>query len=398
MNKTVKIYIVLLLLLFAGTIAIEFSKPKPVNWTRTFNERHKIPYGTFVLYNELPVLFPNSEIKALPISPYEYFNAHYNPENASYNISGSYLYIDDFAEIDEVSAQELLDFTASGNTLFIAANYIPQPFMDSLYIETKNDFDFTGKATLSLANTAFIKDSITIEKGLSNIYFSKLDTTKTTVLGYQKLKLEKRINFVKINHGSGSVYLHLQPVVFTNYSLLKSDFNRYSSNCLSYVPNSDIYYDSRNKTKTELSNSPLRFILSQPALKWAWILGLITLIVFILFNAKRRQRIIQIIKPLENTTISFIKTIANLYYETNDHNNLIDKKIIYFLEFIRRKFYLDTQLLDDKFVKNLALKSGVDYSKTKKTINLIVHLKAKQICNEADLKALNTTIEDFYTT
>lgn len=398
MNKTVKIYIILLLLLFAGAIVIEFSKPQPINWTRTFNERHKIPYGTFVLYNEISTLFPNSEISPLYVSAYEYFNPQYSPSDKSYKISGSYLYIDDYADIDEVSAQELLSFTASGNTVFIAANYMPQTLMDSLHIETKNDFDFTGKATLSLANTAFKNDSITINKGLSNIYFSKLDPSKSTVLGYQNLNSELRINFVKINHGSGALYLHLQPVVYTNYSLLKSNFSRYASISLSYLPDSDIYFDSRNKRKDELGNSPLRFILSQPALKWAWLIGLTTLIVFILFNAKRRQRIIRIIKPLENTTIAFIKTIGNLYYETKDHNNLIHKKITYFLEFIRRNYYIDTQLLNDKFIKNLTLKSGVDYSKTEKTINLIVHLKAKQICSEADLKALNTTIEDFYTT
>ncbi len=104
----------------------------------------------------------------------------------------------------------------------------------------------------------------------------------------------------------------------------------------------------------------------------------------------------KIIRPLENSTIAFIKTIGNLYYETKDHNNLIDKKITYFLESIRRKYYLDTQLLDEKFVKNLALKSGKDQRKTQKIINLIVHLKAKQVCNEDDLKNLNKTIEDFY--
>ena len=162
------------------------------------------------------------------------------------------------------------------------------------------------------------------------------------------------------------------------------------------MPDDTIYFDSRNKKRTELGDSPLRFILSQPALKWAWLLGLVSLLIFVLFNAKRKQRIVKIIKPLENSTIAFTKTIGNLYYETKDHNNLIDKKITYFLESIRSKYYLDTQLLDDKFVKNLSLKSGKEQSKTKKTINLIVHLKAKQSCNEDDLKLLNKAIEDFY--
>ena len=278
----------------------------------------------------------------------------------------------------------------------MSSNYLPQKFLDTLGIELENDFDFTGEAQFSLANPSFKNDSITIDRGLSNIYFSKLDSTKTTVLGYQKFNETERINFIKVNHVFGNVYLHLQPMAFTNFSLLKKDNKKYAAAILSYLPDGNIFYDSRNKKRTELGNSPLRFILSRPALKWAWILGLVSLIIFIFFNAKRKQRIVKIIKPLENSTIAFIKTIGNLYYETKDHNNLIDKKITYFLESIRRKYYLDTQLLDEKFVKNLALKSGKDQRKTQKTINLIVHLKAKQVCNEDDLKNLNKTIEDFY--
>ncbi|MFT5216011.1 MAG: hypothetical protein ACI83H_001128 [Glaciecola sp.] len=396
MNKTIKIYIGLLLLLFIGAIAIEFSKPKPINWTRTFNEVHTIPYGTFILYNELPSLFPGSKVRDIAVSPYEYFDVYFSWEDSTYTTTGNYMLIDDYADVDDVSAQELLDFASHGNTIFMSTNFLPQKFLDSLGIELENNFNFSGKAQFSLANAEFKNDSITIDKGLSNIYFSKLDSTRTTVLGYQKFNTEERINFVKINHVNGDFYLHLQPVAFTNYSLLKKDNKKYASAILSYLPDGTIFYDSRNKKRTELGNSPLRFVLSQPALKWAWILGLVSLLIFILFNAKRKQRIVKVIKPLENSTIAFIKTIGNLYYETKDHTNLIDKKITFFLESIRRKYYLDTQLLDDKFVKNLALKAGKDIGKTKKTMNLIVHLKAKQMCNEDDLKSLNKTIEYFY--
>jgi len=46
MNKTIKIYIGFLFLLFVGAIAIEFSKPKPINWSQTYNEKHKISIST----------------------------------------------------------------------------------------------------------------------------------------------------------------------------------------------------------------------------------------------------------------------------------------------------------------------------------------------------------------
>lgn len=396
MNKTVKIYVALLIVLFVGFVIVELSADTPINWSKTYKETDKIPYGTFVLYEELPSLFPDSEIHNIDVSPYEYFDDYYNWADSTYDISGTYIHIDEYADIDDVSAQELLDFASYGNTVFIATSYPPQKFYDSLHLDTRNKYDLKDEADFGFTNPRFKNDSIHIDKGLSNLYFSKLDSATTTVLGYQKFDSIKHINFIKIEHGFGTVYLHLQPSVFTNYQLLKKDNKKYAAAALSYLPDDDIFYDYHAKIGQDLGYSPMRFILSQPALRSAWYLGLLSLLLFMIFNAKRKQRIVKVIKPLENTTVAFTKTIGNLYYETKDHNNLIDKKIMYFLEYIRRVYYLDTQLLDEKFVKNLSLKSGKDSTLIKKLIDLIVYLKAKPVCTEADLLNLNNTIEDFY--
>lgn len=398
MSKTLKIYIVILVLLFAGAFAIEFSRPKQIDWTQTYNETHKKPYGTYILYNELQNLFKDSKIQDIKNSPYEYFDEFYNFEDSTYLTKGNYVFIDRFVDTDQVSSEELLYFADHGNNIFISSNYPPEIYKDSLNFDVKNDYNFKGKAELSFANHQFKNDSITIEKGLNNIYFSELDSSNTTVLGYQKFDTISRINFVKIKYGQGNVFIHLQPAVFTNYQLLKNDNKKYAAAALSYLPEDTIFYDSRNKLNKELGNSVMRYILKQPALKWAWYLALIALLFFMIFNAKRKQRVVKVIKPLENTTVAFTKTIGNLYYETKDHNNLIDKKITYFLEYIRRVYYLDTQVLDEKFIKFLSLKSGKDKVETKKLIDLITYLRAKRECTENDLLRLNKAIEDFYTT
>ncbi|MEY8848424.1 DUF4350 domain-containing protein [Psychroserpens sp. XS_ASV72] len=396
MSKTLKIYIGILVLLFVGIIIVEFSTPPPINWQRTYNETHKIPYGTFVFYEELDQLFPESKVQEIRATPYEYFDDYYSWEDTTYLTTGTYMVIDEFPEIDNTSAQELMDFASFGNDIFMSSNYFPENLMDSLGIETQNDYSFSGKAELSFTNPTFANDSITIEKGLSNIYFSKIDTFYTTVLGYQKFADSSYVNYIKTSWGKGYFYLHLQPIAFTNYHLLKKDNKKYASSVMSYLSDDTIYFDSRNKSRKNLSNSPLRFILSQPALRWAWYLVLLTTVIFMIFNAKRRQRIVKVITPLRNTTVEFTKTIGNLYYETKDHDNLVDKKITYFLEYIRRVYYLDTQVLDEKFIKNLTLKSGKDQSDIKKLINQIAFLKSKTSCNEGDLLRLNKAIEAFY--
>ncbi|TXE19925.1 DUF4350 domain-containing protein [Psychroserpens burtonensis] len=398
MSKTLKIYVGLLILLFVGIIAIEFSTPAPINWQKTYNETQKIPYGTFVFYEELTNLFPESKVQEIKVTPYEYFDDYYNWEDSTYLTTGTYIVVDEYPDLDNTSAQELLDFASHGNDIFISSNYFPDRLLDSLGFDTKNEFTFKGKAEFTFTNPVFKSDSISVEKGLNNIYFSKIDTLNTTVLGHQKFDDATYTNFIEVPWGSGYFYLHVQPVVFTNYHLLKKDNRKYASSVLSYLSDDTLYFDSRNKFRKELGSSPMRFVLSRPALRWAWYIALLTTILFMIFNAKRRQRIVNVKEPLKNTTVDFTKTIGNLYYETKDHDNLIEKKITYFLEYIRRVYYLDTQILDDKFVKNLSLKSGKDKEYIKKLINQIVYLKAKSNCNEANLLQLNKAIEDFYTT
>lgn len=397
MNKTIKIYIGILLALFIGVAIIEFSKPKPINWVPTYNENHKIPFGTFVLYDQLQELFPNDSIKKIRTTPYEYFDAYYNSMDSIYKTSGTYILIKDFTEVDDVSSQELLDFASHGNDVFISSNYPPQKLLDSLGAEVHFGFNLKGKAYFSFANPIFSKDSISIEKGLSNYYFSELDSLCTTVLGYQSFDSIQNINYVRINYGKGNFFIHLQPIAFTNYQLLRKNNKKYVAATMSYLKDDTIHFDSQNKVGTDLGHSPLRFILKEPALRWAWYLGLASLILFMIFNAKRKQRIVKIIKPLENTTVAFTKTIGNLYYETKDHNTIIDKKITYFLEYIRRVFYLETHILDEKFVKNLSLKSGKNPKLIQNLVNVISSLKAKRYCTEDDLLRLNNVIEDFYT-
>lgn len=397
MNRTIKIYIIILVLLFAGAFAIEISKPKPIDWTPTYNETHKKPYGTYILYNELKSLFDDNEIKSIKVSPYEYFGNLYDYDSLNYKVQGNYVYINNYVDIDEVSLEELLYFTELGNNVFISSNYPPSYLRDTLHFQTENHFNFKGNANLSFANKRLKNDSISIERGLNNIYFSKIDTANTTVLGYQKFDSIPRVNFIKVKYGEGNIFLHLQPIVFTNYHLLKKNNKKYAATTLSYLPEETLFFDSRNKITQDLGRSFMRFILRQPPLRWAWYLGLLSLLVFIFFNAKRKQRVVKVLKPLENTTVAFTKTIGNLYYETKDHNNLIEKKVTYFLEYIRRVYYLDTQILDEKFSKSLSLKSGKDKTKTQHLIKLINYLRAKRVCTENDLLRLNKAIEDFHT-
>jgi len=397
MNRTIKIYVGLLIL-FLGLIAfIELTKERPINWKPTYNERHKIPFGTYIFHEELESVFSDKEFTDVRKTPYEFFDEYYNWEEDEYTTTGNFIHVAQYSEMDEISAQELLDFVSYGNTVFMSSNYFPNRLKDSLGFNTTNQYDLKGNSYFTLTNPRFETDSITIDRGINNFHFSKLDKDLTTVLGHQTFDSIAFPNFIKVNYYQGSFLLHLQPIAFTNYNLLKKNNKKYAEAVLGYLPEDNIFYNSLNKANTNVSGSKLRYILSQDALRYAWYLGLISLVLFLIFNAKRRQRIVKEIKPHENTTVAFTKTIGNLYYETKDHNNLVEKKITYFLEYLRRVYFLDTQVLDERFTKLLIQKSGKDKEQIQQLVKSIVHLKAKPQCTEADLINLNKQIEDFYT-
>jgi hypothetical protein len=166
---------------------------------------------------------------------------------------------------------------------------------------------------------------------------------------------------------------------------------------LSYVPKGTVYWYTRDLTEGYISQNPMRFVFSQPALKAAWYLFLLGMLVFIFFNAKRKQRVVPIVAPLTNTTIEFTKTIGNLYFQEGNHHTIIDKKIIYLLDKIRRDYLLDTTNLDEKFVQKLQQKTGKNAEDLKQLFAKInQHRKGNFESVENDLVAINTLIEKIF--
>lgn len=397
MNKSLKIYIVILVLILALVIAMDISKPKPINWEPTYGVNDKIPFGLYILNQELGKM-TGQKVTKMEQSPYEYFESQYDYDTLvnNYKVKGTFLNISDYGNIDETSAQEILYFISHENTAFLSMKKFPETLLDSLKISMDADYKYSDKIYNWLANPKFGSKKYQIIEGIGNDYFTEFDTINTTVLGYQSGD-SSRVNFIKVNYDGGEIYLHTQPAAFTNFHLLKDNHKEYAEKVLSYLPKRDIHWLSGKNSGNNISNSQLGFIFKHPALKSAWLLFLIGMGVFMIFNAKRKQRIVPIIKPLPNTTVDFTKTIGNLYYQEGDHTTIIDKKIIYFLERVRNEYLMDTTKLDADFVKKLHQKSGKDYFIIERAVFLINnHQKSPHNSIEDDLVEINKALEKVF--
>ncbi|WP_010177791.1 hypothetical protein [Aquimarina agarilytica] len=379
------------------SVLLFLNRSHVVDWTPTFIETETKPFDTKVFFDQIPKWF-STKPKQLYTTFYEY-TEQIDTSNSTQNKLSKYLYmnISDAYPIDKVSFESLLLEVANGSQAFIATNQLPKFIQDSLGIK----IDFEEASFTQKDRTLYLE-----HKNDSLVYLQKLnvrnryikDTLHIKSLGFFNTnKCEHRINFAGIPYKKGIFYLHTTPEVFTNYQMLASKNSAYISTVVSYLPkNMQLLFDKNQKIDPELAKGPLRFILSKPPLKWSWYLLLLGLALFLLFNAKRRQRAIPIIEPLKNTTTEFVHTVSTLHYEAEDYNGIIQKTIRFFLETIRTKYHLPTNNLDSNFVKKLAQKSNQPIEDVERLISMLISMKAHTFSSKEPLIKLNKEIEGFY--
>lgn len=375
-----------------GIVITELVRPKPTDWRASYIATDKIPFGGFVLFGEAPSLFKNAEIEKIENDPYIFLT------DSSYVENSAYVFINDEISFDERQADEILKYVERGNTVFVSSRSIGYILGDSLNIELSSNYNILEEELHPRFFSPSLKqDSLpAYKKGVFRTFFDKIDTLRTTALGYYDSEDPEidELNYIKINFGKGQFLLHSLPEAFSNYYLLKGN-EQYAANVLSYIDADRIYWDEYLKSGRKVVTSPMRFILDEAPLTWAYYVLIGGLLIFVLFKGKREQRIVEVIKPLENTSVEFTKIIGDLYFQHKDYSNIIAKKITYFLESLRSKYYLNTNDITEDFIKKLALKSGNTFEKTQKLMHLTKHLKEKSVHSEADLLELNKQIEAF---
>ena len=391
MSRRLIIYFVLVSLVIGLLIYVDASRPKPINWTPTYATKDKIPFGLYVFDKEAQQLFKGDSIKKIYETPYEYFDQLYNYTTKQYRSSGTFISIYEQNYLDSESAKELIYFAEHGNTVFLSSKNLPYLLLDTLGVTANGAFVLKDTIKMGLAKKG---NQYSFSRGAGMIYFDSIKNKKAEILGYQEHGKTKNPNFIRVPFGQGQFLLHTQPAAFSNYYLLRDGNYKYAQELASYIPKGNIFWSSPFfvKRSTESDNS-LRYILSQPALKWAFWLSLLAFIAFVLFNAKRRQRVVPEILPLRNTTVDFARTIGNLYYLEGDHHTIMEKKIIYFLEHIRNTYLIDTYSLDDAFIEKLHLKTGKSIDDIKWTIHLIRKHRHEFASTEADVLEINKAIE-----
>jgi hypothetical protein len=383
------------ILYVAGAIGIfvlvKLTAPKQYNWGVTFAHEDRDPYGAYVLNRLLPSLIGNNNIRHSYRTLYELKDSLNDNDNV-FIVSSSF-------NPGKEDSKALLHHIANGGRAFIAAEYWWGTFADTLDLNT-HDFLFSDGGTdgkdstyLNFANPKL--DTLSrywFEKDNIHRYFVGFDSTRTTIIA--KNSYQQPVT-VKLKWGKGEIILNSTPLVFTNIYLLAKNNHTFAAKNISYLPPSRVHWTEYYHVGRMEAATPLRFILTTEPLRWAYYITLFAILIFMVFEAKRKQRIIPVMKPLPNTTLEFVATIGNLYYQTGNHKNIAEKKITFLLEQIRTRFLISTNTFDDNFFEAVAVKSGNNKSEVMALFRAIMFVQQSTEISADQLIDLNNKIEHF---
>lgn len=359
------------------------------------------PFGTYAARKVLETSFPNTKVTTTNRAFSKTYEEVSDTNSVYFSVSRN-LYM------NEEDAQAMLDFVYEGNTLFLSAANFDTVLLSKLMCEqVKADalFDYIGMNYLSTKTTL---DPQVAEKGNRFEYyykpfanhFSSIRANYSKVISYNQA--EKPNGFI-LFWGKGRLIIHCDPRAFSNYFLLKNNNFIYLQQILGLMRGSpdkiywDDFYNTQNVRRKDKSDfSTLSELMKYPPLAIAFWIFIALLALYVLFNSKRRQRIIPVVKPNENSSIAFTETIARLYLQHHDNKNIAEKMITYFNEYIRKNYFLNVNTSSSDFISVLSRKSGVSFEDTKKLFEYINEMNARDYINDQQLLTLNNYIQHFF--
>lgn len=386
-DKIIVIALILIISLIGFFIVKSDFKPKGIyTWDKTFEDGNKNPYD-FGLFKDL--LKDKSNYRFYEIKK-DLKDALINQQDKD---SSTYLFLGQNAyyTVEEINA--LMDYTAQGRTAIIVSEWLPDTLIN-IFSENGKPIElkpiYQNSAFVEFNHLQFPKKKFFFRYRGENKNFEQ--NTNWTVINESKQlsyyyentperyielsHLDGEANCIQIKNGKGKIIYHSNPVLFTNYFLNNDSGFLHLNQVLNHVPLNYIIYDvsSRNYKRESAKqvspgDTPLSYVLKQKPLKYAWYFILVAIMLYFIFRAKRKQRIIPVIEPKRNTSIKHLETISGMYFKEGNHKQIAITKMTLFNSFIRNKINVSTSDINDKIIELIAIKSKVDVNKVKSIYN-----------------------------
>ena len=395
MFKGNKKYYYILAIVFIAVIVLQYMQPKPINWSRTYLKKDKIPFGCFAIFNLLEKTYAqNIEVNKETL---------YSINKQNNDSSTTLIIVNDNIELSKLDVSNLFEFIKKGNTVLLAANTFKNLLQDTFKVETNYNWGNTSVSIDSLLQKKAFEIKYTVAKNnfLKNYsypliatesYFSKFDTTLFKITSTNKTN---EAVLIEAKIGKGRILMSSIPDVFGNLFIVNHVNRYYTYTLLSSIKNKTIIWDEYYKTYNVQQKGLFQFIFNNDALYMAYTITIIGLLFFMVFEIKRKQRPIAIIQPLKNSTLEFVDVISHVYFNSKNHRHIADESINYFYFYIRKKFQVNTNDLSEDVYQIIHQLSNVSLEEVKKLFIYCENIKHAPSLTENDLQELNNRITNF---
>ncbi len=399
MKKNWPYYLVLLLVVaFLYTISRKTAHEQ-IDWGENFTAGSKDPFGCYVV-RELMDETMESDIDDVDRTAYvQLADSLYRNSN--------YFFVNSHFEPSAQDVIKLCRFVHDGNTVMISARSFGMLHdtlkfwtQDALMLQVDDNTTVSSayQAGSSGTQANLVNPSLKLPKNAVfdrttySVAFSRVDTVNTTVLGVDG---DGNVNFIRVRLGKGEFLLHSLPDAFANYYAGDKATGPYLFRALSYLPDRPTFFDEHYKTGRRENVDPRRYLFSEPALRLTYMVLIVTGLIALFFGGRRRQRAVPVVKPPTNSTLEFVEQVGALYYRQGNHTDIVRKKINYFLESVRSRFYVQTQVFDEKFLERITNLSGAPREQVQQLFATIDYLRSTPACGERDLKNIEQLTWNF---
>lgn len=442
MNKNRNIYLLIglaIVIVIAGYFLLSDNFRE---WEYNLDKKKKNAYGTFLTYELLKNKYQKVGFTDIDKSVVESFRKL--KKNKNYN----YIFLNKYPYYDSVTLDTICKFAKAGNTVFMCNENINNLFSDTILVK---EYHLQISINYSASILKFLDSSITSNKvttfnfihpklrdsvGYNYFMLNKADTLNNSFNSFEAATIEPDdseyiqqpipngnniafagfdnsnndidLNFAVLNYGKGKFIILLTALPFTNYFMRTEKGVEYAEKVFAHLPYQTTLWDNTsqiykpegdtNHGNSNYGDSILYFILQNKPLRWAWYLTLLGILIYAIFHAKRRQNIIPIIEPKENNSLKYVETIGQLYFHDEEHIEIANEMRLQFLNFIRNRYYIKTNEIDDAFYKHLSLKSDIEETTIKNIFNEFNDIIKVKSINQQKLHQLNNQLENFYKT
>lgn len=348
------------------------------NWQSTYKLNSKDPQDIGFFQSLLETHAGDS------ITNLKYWEDAYLIEDPEHS---TFVYVGEQFGMDNAQFDRLMHFVDSGATVYLAFDHLSSNLYHRFFESEAYIWDYSNRFYCWIDGQSLAFPHVYQNDTIYGNWFTfSGDAIKDTSYQPYIFALNEPVAFC-LKHGKGSIHLHSAPDLFKNYQVIQRNGFKHTQAILKQLPKEqsviwlsladmkanaeeDSNSDEQGDGKEAEDRSLIQFIMKHEALRTAFLLAIILLLVYVVFRAKRRENVLPGVPDQRNLSLAFVETLSSIYLTRKSTSGLLLVMRKNFIAAVQRHFYLEigTKGSQEAVIEKLIEKSGYDGDKLRQLI------------------------------